>query len=51
MRERLIKLAGAAALGCLTLAVFGRLVFGIYGFAKPTFFWYEFFPRPGNLRD
>jgi len=51
MRERLIKLAGAAVLAFLTLAVFGRLVFGIYGFAKPTFFWYEFFPRPGNLRD
>jgi len=51
MRERLIKLAGAAVLTVLALAVFGRLVFGIYGFAKPTFFWYEFFPRPGNLRD
>ena len=51
MRERLIKLAGAAVLTALALAVFGRLVFGIYGFAKPTFFWYEFFPRPGNLRD
>ena len=51
MRERLIKLAGAAVLAVLALAVFGRLVFGIYGFAKPTFFWYEFFPRPGNLRD
>jgi hypothetical protein len=50
-RERLIKLAGAAVLAMLALAVFGRLVFGIYGFAKSTFFWYEFFPRPGNLRD
>ena len=51
MRERMIKLAGAAVLAFLALAVFGRLVIGIYGFAKPTFFWYEFYPRPGNLRD
>jgi hypothetical protein len=50
-RERMIKLTGAAVIGCLALAVFGRLVIGIYGFAKPTFFWYEFFPRPGRLRD
>lgn len=50
-RERLIKAAGAAVLVALALAVFGRLVLGIYGFAKPTFFWYEFFPRPGRLRD
>jgi hypothetical protein len=51
MRERMIKLAGAAALAGLALAVFGRLVIGIYGFSKPTYFWYEFFPRPGQLRD
>jgi hypothetical protein len=51
MRERLTKLAAAAVLGCVAAALFGRLVFGLYGFAKPTFFWYEFFPRPGTLRD
>src|SRR5262249_27731909 len=51
MRERLTKLAAAAVLGCFAAALFGRLVFGLYGFAKPTFFWYEFFPRPGTLRD
>jgi hypothetical protein len=51
MRERWIKLAGAIALGALTAAVFGPLIFGLYGFAKPTFFWYEFFARPGSPRD
>jgi hypothetical protein len=51
MRERWIKLASAIVLGALTAAVLGPLVFGLYGFAKPTFFWYEFFPRPGTLRD
>src|SRR5262245_48708592 len=51
MHERLVKLASAIALGCLTAVVFAGLVFGLYGFAKPTFFWYEFFPRPGSLRD
>jgi len=51
MRERWIKLAGAIVLGALTAAVLGPLIFGLYGFAKPTFFWYEFFPRPGTLRD
>jgi hypothetical protein len=51
MRERWIKLAGAGVLGALAAAVFAPLIFGLYGFAKPTFFWYEFFPRPGSLRD
>jgi hypothetical protein len=51
MRERWIKLAGAVALGGLMAAMFGPLIFGLYGFAKPTFFWYEFYARPGSLRD
>jgi hypothetical protein len=51
MHERLVKLGSAIVLGCLTAVVFAGLVFGLYGFAKPTFFWYEFFPRPGTLRD
>jgi hypothetical protein len=51
MRELWIKLVGASVLGSLAAAVFGPLIFGLYGFAKPTFFWYEFFPRPGTLRD
>jgi len=51
MRERWIKLAGAGVLGVLAAAVFGPLIFGLYGFAKPTFFWYEFFARPGSPRD
>jgi hypothetical protein len=51
LRERLIKLAAAAVLTGIALAIFGRLVIGLYGFAKPTFFWYEFFPRTGQLRD
>src|SRR5262249_47211969 len=45
------KLAGAVALGALTTAVFGPLIFGLYGFAKPTFFWYEFFERSSSPRD
>jgi hypothetical protein len=49
--ERRIKLAAAALLAGITLGLFGQLVIGIYGFAKPTFFWYEFFRRPGALRD
>jgi hypothetical protein len=51
MRERWIKLAGASVLAGLAAAVFGPLIFGLYGFAKPTFFWYEFFARPGSPRD
>jgi hypothetical protein len=50
-RERLIKLAVFVVLAGISLALFGRLVVGLYGFAKPTFFWYEFFPRAGRLRD
>ena len=51
MHERLVKLGSAIVLGCLTAVVFGGLLFGLFGFAKPTFFWYEFFERPGTLRD
>ena len=51
MHERFLKLAAAIVLGCAAATVFGGLIFGLYGFAKPTFFWYEFFPRPGTLRD
>src|SRR5262245_396612 len=51
MRERWIKLAGASVVGVVAAAVFGPLIFGLYGFAKPTLFWYEFFARPGSLRD
>jgi hypothetical protein len=50
-RERLLKLAGAILLGAGAAVVFAGLIFGLYGFAKPTFFWYEFYPRPGTLRD
>ena len=51
LRERLLKLAAAIVLGAAAAAIFAGVVFGLYGFAKPTFFWYEFFPRPGTLRD
>jgi len=50
-RERFIKLGAAAVLAVLILGLFGQLVIGIYGFAKPTFFWYEFWLRPGTMRD
>src|SRR5260370_34806567 len=51
MLERWIKLAGVGILGALAAAVFGPLIFGLYGFAKRTVLWYEFFSRPGILRD
>jgi hypothetical protein len=51
MRERAVKLVGAAAAAGLTLGLFGQMVFALYGFAKPTYFWEEFYPRPGTLRD
>jgi hypothetical protein len=51
MRERIVKLVCGIVLAGLAAAVFGRLVYGIYGFAKPTFFWYEFFPVPTSIRD
>src|SRR5262249_11474371 len=49
--ERLIKLAAVTVLAGIALGLFGQLLIGIYGFAKPSFFWYEFYPRPGTLRD
>jgi hypothetical protein len=51
MRERVIKLVAGALLAGGAFAVFGQLQIGLYGFAKPTYFWYEFFARPGRLRD
>jgi hypothetical protein len=51
VRERFLKLAAATVLAAAAAGIFARLIFGLYGFAKPTFFWYEFFPRPGTLRD
>jgi hypothetical protein len=50
-RERAIKLLYVVAAGGIILLVFGRLLFGIFGFSKATFFWYEFYPRPGTWRD
>jgi hypothetical protein len=49
--ERLIKLAAVTVLAGIALGLFGQLLIGIYGFAKPSFFWYEFYPRSGTLRD
>src|SRR5262249_47733194 len=50
-RERLIKLGAAAVLAVVIFGLFGELMIGIYGFAKPTFFWYEFYRYPRALRD
>jgi hypothetical protein len=47
----LVKLAVGAALIALAALVFGKFLYGMWGFSKPTFFWYEFYSRPGNLRD
>jgi hypothetical protein len=37
-QERFIKLGAAAVLAVLIFGLFGQLMIGIYGFAKPTFF-------------
>jgi hypothetical protein len=50
-RERLIKAVAAALLVGLAIAGFGRLIYGLYGFAKPTFFWYELLPVRIGPRD
>jgi hypothetical protein len=50
-RERLVKLAVGTALIVLAAIVFGKFLYGMWGFSKPTFFWYEFYSRPGSLRD
>jgi hypothetical protein len=50
-RERTIKVACGIGFAGLALIVFGRLLYGLWGFSKATFFWYEFFPRPADLRD
>ena len=50
-REIVVKLAGALLLGAVVAVLFGPLIFGLYGFAKPTFFWSEFYPRAGTIRD
>jgi hypothetical protein len=50
-RERLIKVIAALVLAGLALACFSRVIYGLYGFAKPTFFWYEFAPVRIGLRD
>ncbi len=50
-RERAIKLASAAALTGLFAFLFGPMLYAMFGFTKSTFFWYEFYPRPGSWRD
>ena len=50
-RERMIKIGCGIGFAALALIVFGRLMYGLWGFSKATFFWYEFFPRPADLRD
>jgi hypothetical protein len=50
-RERMIKIACGIGFAGLALILFGRLLYGLWGFSKATFFWYEFFPRPADLRD
>ena len=49
--ERTIKLIYLCAIVAALLILFGQMVFGLYGFSKATFFWYEFYPRPGSWRD
>jgi hypothetical protein len=50
-RERLIKVGAALILIFFLAAIFGRMFYGLWGFTKATFFWYEFWPRPLVLRD
>jgi hypothetical protein len=49
--ERMIKIVCGIGFAGIALIVFGRLIYGLWGFSKATFFWYEFFPRPADLRD
>jgi hypothetical protein len=51
MRERIVKLVCGMVLTGLALIVFGRFLYGLWGFSKATFFWYEFWPRATGLRD
>jgi hypothetical protein len=51
MRERVVKLGCGMVLAGLALIVFGRFLYGLWGFSKATFFWYEFWPRATGLRD
>jgi hypothetical protein len=50
-RERWLKLVYLVPPMAVLLAVFGPMIYGLYGFSKATFFWYEFYPRPGSWRD
>jgi hypothetical protein len=50
-RERLIKVVAAFGLIVLAGLAFGRFLYGMWGFTKPTFFWYEFYPRPRGVSD
>jgi hypothetical protein len=50
-RERLIRLACGIGFTAFALGIFGRLMYGLWGFSKATFFWYEFFPRQADLHD
>ena len=51
VRERLVKLGCGMVLAVLASIVFGRFLYGLWGFSKATFFWYEFWPRATGLRD
>jgi hypothetical protein len=51
IRERLIKLAAGIGLVLLMVLAFGPMLYGMWGFNKATFFWYEFLPRSAQLRD
>ena len=50
-RERALKLLYLSVPTGVLLLVCVPLLFGIYGFSKATFFWYEFYQRPGSWRD
>jgi hypothetical protein len=50
-RERLIKVVAAFGLIVLAGLAFGKFLYGMWGFTKPTFFWYEFYPRPRGVSD
>jgi hypothetical protein len=50
-RERVLKVLYVTPPLLVLLFLFGPLLLGMYGFSKATFFWYEFYPRPGSWRD
>src|SRR5262249_6613784 len=46
-----IKAGAALVLIVLAGLAFGKFLYAMWGFTKPSFFWYEFYPRPSRVTD